>query len=66
MMPRDLAQMADFVDAFVADVRASKEGGRSVAEAASSWEVPAQFAGFGSPGPERLEAYVQVIFDELE
>jgi cyclase len=66
MTPRDLAQMADFVDAFVADVRASKEAGRSVAEAAASWEVPAQFTGFGSPGPERLEAYVRVVFDEVE
>lgn len=66
MTPRDLAQMADFVDAFVGDVRAAREAGRSAAEIAASWEVPAEFSGFGRPGPDRLEAYVQVIFDELE
>ena len=66
MTPRDLAQMADFVDAFVGDVRAARAAGQSAAEVAASWEVPAQFEGFGKPGPERLAAYVQVIFDELE
>ncbi|MCY4121168.1 MAG: MBL fold metallo-hydrolase [Acidobacteria bacterium] len=66
MTRSDLAQMAAFVDTFVADVREAKEAGRSAAEVAASWEVPAEFSGFGSPGPERLEAYVQVIFDELE
>ena len=58
--------MAAFVDTFVADVREAKEAGQSAAEVAASWQVPAEFSGFGSPGSERLEAYVQVIFDELE
>ena len=66
MTRSDLAQMAAFVDTFVADVREAKEAGRSAADVAASWQVPAEFSGFGSPGPERLEAYVQVIFDELE
>ena len=66
MTRSDLAQMAAFVDTFVADVREAKEAGQSASEVAASWEVPAEFSGFGSPGPERLEAYVQVIFDELE
>lgn len=62
----DLAEMADFVDAFVDAVRAGKAAGRSAAAVAESWEVPSQFAGFGSPPADRLQAYVQVIFDELD
>lgn len=62
----DLAEMADFVESFVDAARAGKAAGRSAAAVAESWEVPAQFAGFGSPPAERLQAYVQVIFDELD
>ena len=62
----DLAEMADFVEAFVDAVRAGKAAGRSAAAVAESWEVPSQFDGFGSPPAERLQAYVQVIFDELD
>lgn len=58
--------LIDRIDTFVADVREAKQAGQSAAAVAASWQVPAEFAGFGSPGPERLQAYVQVIFDELE
>lgn len=40
--------------------------GQSAAEVVASWQAPAEFSGFGSPGPERLQTYIQVIFDELE
>ncbi len=62
----DLAQMADFVDAFVSAVRDGKAAGRTAAQVSESWSVPSQFAGFNSPPAERLQAYVQVIFDELD
>ena len=62
----DLAQMADFVAAFVDAARAGKAAGQSAAEVAAAWETPAGFDGFGSPPAERLTPYVQVIFDELE
>ena len=62
----DLAQMADFVDAFVSAVRDGKAAGQTAAQVAESWSVPSQFAGFNSPPAERLQAYVQVIFDELD
>ena len=66
MTPRDLGEMADFVEAFVDAVRAGKAAGQSAAAVAESWETPARFSGFNSPPAERLQAYVQVIFDELE
>ena len=62
----DLAQMADFVGAFVNAVRAGKEAGQSVEQVAEAWSVPSEFGGFNSPPAERLQAYVQVIFDELD
>jgi hypothetical protein len=58
--------MAQFVEAFVSAIRASKEAGQSVQQAAAAWSVPSEFEGFNSPPAERLEAYVQVIFDELD
>ena len=66
MTRADLAQMADFVAAFVDAARAGKAAGQSAAEVAAAWETPAGFDGFGSPPAERLTPYVQVIFDELE
>ena len=62
----DLGQMVQFVEAFVSAIRASKEAGQSVQQAAEAWSVPSEFEGFNSPPAERLEAYVQVIFDELD
>ena len=62
----DLGQMAQFVEAFVSAIRASKEAGQSVQQAAEAWSVPSEFEGFNSPPAERLEAYVQVIYDELD
>ena len=62
----DLGQMAQFVEAFVSAIRASKEAGQSVQQAAEAWSVPSEFEGFNSPPAERLQAYVQVIYDELD
>ncbi len=66
MTPGDLEQMADFVETFVAAVRAGRNAGQSAAAIAAGWQVPSRFAGFGSPPPARLQAYVQVILDELD
>ena len=67
MTRNDIAEMADFVDAFVAGVRAGKLAGRTAADVASSWMPPARFrTEYNVPPAERLEAYVQVIYDELD
>ena len=67
MTPADIAEMADFVDEFVSGFRAGKLAGRSAAEVAASWQPPARFkTAYNVPPPERLQAYVQVVFDELD
>ena len=65
--PADMLQFADFVQNFVTYVQAGKKAGKSVQEVAKGWSTPAKFAGF-SPAPDvlRVEAYVQVIFDETK
>ena len=64
MTRADLATYAEFVGAFVDAVREGKAAGRSAADVAASWEVPARFSGHNKPPAERLQAYVQVIYDE--
>ena len=66
MTPADLREFAAYVGAFVTDVRTAKRDGLSAEEFASTWQVPPRFMGYRKPGPERLQAYVQVIFDELD
>lgn len=67
MTRSDIAEMADFVDTFVSGVRAGKLAGRSAADVAASWQPPARFkTNYNVPPAERLQAYVQVVYDELD
>ena len=66
MTRADLKEYADFNRDFLNDMRAAKKAGKSVDEVASTWKMPAQYAGY-MLGPEnRLKANVQVIYDELK
>ena len=62
----DLREYASFVGAFVTAARTAKRDGQSAQEHASTWQVPPRFMGYGKPPAERLQAYVQVIYDELD
>ena len=62
----DLREYAEFLRDFVAAVRDAKRQGRSAEELANTWTVPVRYAGYRTPAPERLRAWVQVIYDELE
>jgi hypothetical protein len=44
----------------------AKKAGKSVDEVASSWTMPAKFAGYAAPQPARVKATVQAIFDEVK
>ena len=65
MTPADLSEYADFVGTFLSDVRAAKTRGTSVADFVSGWEVPSRFSGYNKGPEERLQAYVQDIYDAL-
>jgi glyoxylase-like metal-dependent hydrolase (beta-lactamase superfamily II) len=61
----ELKEFAEFNRDFLNDVRAAKQAGKSVDEVATTWKVPAKYAGYGTPQPARLKANVQVVYDEL-
>ena len=61
----DLGEYAAFIGDFVGAVREAKTAGRSAEDIANTWEIPARYTGYNKPAPERLAAYVQVIYDEL-
>jgi len=65
MAPADLSEFADFVAAFLSDVRAAKAAGMSAADFVSGWQVPDRFSGYNKGPEERLQAYVQDIYDSL-
>ncbi len=61
----DLSEYADFVGAFLSDARAAKTGGTSATDFVSGWQVPSRFSGYNKGPEERLQAYVQDIYDAL-
>lgn len=65
MTRADLKEFADFNREFLNDVRAAKQAGKTVDEVASTWKIPAKYAGYGTPQADRLKSNVQVVYDEL-
>ena len=61
----DLGEYAQFVGAFRDAVRAAKAAGTSAADFAAGWEVPARFSGYNGAPAERLQIYVQDMYDAL-
>lgn len=66
MTRADLAEYAAFNREFLNDVRAAIKAGKTVADVASTWKMPAKYAGYTAPMPERLRDNVQVVYDELK
>jgi cyclase len=65
MTPPDLKEYADFNRDFLNDVRVAKNAGKTVEEVASTWKIPAKYAGYAAPMPDRLKTNVQIVYDEL-
>jgi cyclase len=61
----DLKDYAAFNRDFLNDVRAAKQAGKTVADVASTWKIPAKYAGYATPQADRMTGNVQVVFDEL-
>ena len=61
----DLGEYADFVGAFRDAVRAAKAAGTSAVNFVASWEAPARFSDYGGAPAERLQIYVQDMYDAL-
>ena len=61
----DLREYIAFNREFLNDVKAAKQAGKSVDDIVAAWKIPAKYAGYAAPQPNRLKGNVQVVFDEL-
>jgi glyoxylase-like metal-dependent hydrolase (beta-lactamase superfamily II) len=66
MSMADLAEYADFNREFMTFVREGKKAGRSPAQIAESWKMPAKYSAYAAPQPARLLANVEAIYDEVK
>jgi len=62
----DLAEWAAFNRDFLEAVRTGHSAGETVDEIATSWTIPAKYAGYDAANPVSVTRNVQVIVDELE
>jgi hypothetical protein len=61
-----LKEYAQFNRDFLSDVTAAKKAGKTVDEVASTWKIPAKYAGYADPMPARLKTNIQIVYDELD
>jgi len=66
MTMNDLKEYVDFNREFVNDVKAAKKAGKSIDEVATTWKIPAKYAGYAAPDPARLKNNVRLAYAELE
>jgi glyoxylase-like metal-dependent hydrolase (beta-lactamase superfamily II) len=62
----DLREYSEFNRDFLNAMREAKKAGRSVAETAMSWTIPAKYQGYAAPQAQRLEANVNTVFNEVK
>jgi glyoxylase-like metal-dependent hydrolase (beta-lactamase superfamily II) len=62
----DLREYAAFNREFLADVRAAKKAGKTVDEVASTWKIPAKYAGYAEPAANRMKNNVQLVYNETK
>ena len=65
MTMSDLREFADFNRDFLTAVQEAKKAGRTVDEIATSWTIPARYAGYAAPQAARLRANIEVVYKEL-
>ena len=66
MTMNDLREYSEFNRDFLNAVREAKKAGRSAADVAKGWTIPAKYAGYAAPQPARLESNVQVLYKEIQ
>lgn len=64
MTPADLKEYIAFNREFLADVRAARKAGKTVDEVASTWKIPAKYAGYAEPAANRMKNNVQLVYNE--
>jgi cyclase len=62
----DLETFAEFNQDLVTWAQAELKAGKTPAQAAAEWSLPAKYVGYSSPSPATLAARIQVLADELK
>ena len=65
MTMADLKEYAELNREFLNDMRAAKKAGKSVDEIAATWKIPAKYAGYAPPDPNRLKNNTRLAYAEL-
>jgi len=65
MTPADFREYIAFNREFLSDVQAAQKAGKSVADVAASWKVPAKYKGYAPADPNRLKNNVGLAYKEL-
>ena len=66
MTMNDLQEYAQFNRDFLSAVQAEKKAGKTVDAVAKSYTIPAKYAGYAAPQAARLQANVQIVYDETK
>jgi cyclase len=64
MTMTDLKEYSAFNREFFNDMRAAKAAGKSVDDAAANWKIPAKYAGYAEPDPNRLKNNAKLAYSE--
>jgi len=64
MTPADLREYIAFNREFLSDVRAAMKAGKTVDEVASTWKIPAKYAGYAPADANRLKNNVRLVYSE--
>ncbi len=62
----DLKKFADFNQDLVTWAEGELKAGKTPAEAAAGYSLPAKYAGYSSPAPATLAARLQILADEIK
>lgn len=61
----DLQEWVEFNQDFLDAMREAKSAGRTASEAAAEWTMPTKYQGYGTPQAMRLQANIELIYQEL-
>ena len=64
MTMSDLKEYIEFNREFFNDMKAAKNAGKSIDETTAVWKIPAKYAGYAAPAPERLKNNVRIAYAE--
>lgn len=62
----EMLEYAQFNREFLAAVQEAKKAGRTAEETAKSWTMSAKYTGYAEAQPARVQANVQVIYNEIK